>query len=115
MLRRKLPGVPAGTMLKAISYYWRLFATGLCFTVFGLSGAFFGGIVFPVMRLVPGGPAAHQRRVRATVRVYMRFFVGLMNAVGVLRFEFEGAEALGRPGQMILANHPSLIDVLFLL
>jgi 1-acyl-sn-glycerol-3-phosphate acyltransferase len=102
-------------MLKAISYYWRLFATGLCFAVFGASAVFFGLVVFPIMRFVPGSPGAHRRRVRATCRVYMRSFVGLMNAVGVLSFEFEGAERLGRPGQIILANHPSLIDVVFLI
>ena len=102
-------------MIRAISYYWRLFATGLCFIVFGLGAAFFGMVVFPIMRLVPGSPDAHRRRVRSCFRVYMRSFIGLMNAVGVLRFEFEGAERLGRPGQVILANHPSLIDVVFLL
>jgi 1-acyl-sn-glycerol-3-phosphate acyltransferase len=102
-------------MIRAISYYWRLFATGLCFAVFGLGAVFFGMLVFPIMRLVPGSPGAHCRRVRATCRVYMRSFVALMFAVGVLTFEFEGAERLGRPGQIILANHPSLIDVVFLL
>jgi 1-acyl-sn-glycerol-3-phosphate acyltransferase len=102
-------------MFKAISYYWRFFATGLCFAVFGLSAVVFGMVVFPVMRLVPGSAGAHRRRVRSTVRVYMRSFVGLMSAVGVLSFEFAGAERLGRPGQVILANHPSLIDVVFLL
>jgi len=102
-------------MIKAISYYWRLFATGLCFAVFGLGAVFFGMIVFPIMRFVPGSPGAHRRRVRATFRVYMRSFVGLMSAVGVLSYEFDGAERLGRPGQIILANHPSLIDVVFLI
>jgi 1-acyl-sn-glycerol-3-phosphate acyltransferase len=67
------------------------------------------------MRLVPGSPGAHRRRVRTTCRLYMRSFVGLMSAVGVLSFEFEGADRLGRPGQIILANHPSLIDVVFLI
>jgi 1-acyl-sn-glycerol-3-phosphate acyltransferase len=98
-----------------LSYYWRLFATGLCFTVFGLGATIFGMLVFPVMRLVPGTDEAHRRRVRATFRVYMRAFVGLMSAVGVLSYEFRGAERLGRPGQIILANHPSLIDVVFLI
>ena len=102
-------------MIKVISYCWRLFATGLCFVVFGLGAVLFGMIVFPIMRLVPGSPDAHRRRVRSVFRIYMRSFVGLMNAVGVLSFEFEGAERLGRPGQVILANHPSLIDVVFLL
>lgn len=114
MLRGKAGG-PAGTMIKAISYYWRLFATGLCFAVFGIGAVFFGMVVFPIMRVVPGSPGAHRRRVRATFRVYMRSFVGLMSAVGVLSYEIEGAERLGRPGQIILANHPSLIDVIFLI
>lgn len=98
-----------------VSYYWRLFATGLCFTVFGVGAAIFGMLVFPVMRLAPGSEEAHRRRVRATFRVYMRTFVGFMSAVGVLSYEFRGSERLGRPGQIILANHPSLIDVVFLI
>jgi 1-acyl-sn-glycerol-3-phosphate acyltransferase len=97
------------------SYYWRLFATGLCFTVFGLAAAVFGMLVFPLMRLLPGSADAHKRRVRATFRAFMRSFVGLMSLVGVLTYEFQGAERLGRPGQVILANHPSLIDVVFLI
>ncbi|MEX5669565.1 lysophospholipid acyltransferase family protein, partial [Pseudomonas neuropathica] len=30
-------------------------------------------------------------------------------------YDIQGAEKLGRPGQMIIANHPSLIDVVFLI
>lgn len=121
MLRGKRWGAeePRGAMLKAViysfAYYWRLVATGLCFAVFGLGAAIFGMLVFPVMRLAPGSDAAHRRRVRSTFRVYMRTFVGFMSAVGVLSYEFRGAERLGRPGQIILANHPSLIDVVFLI
>jgi 1-acyl-sn-glycerol-3-phosphate acyltransferase len=102
-------------LIRRISYYWRLFATGLCFTVFGLAAAVFGMLVFPLMRLLPGSADAHKRRVRATFRAFMRSFVGLMSLVGVLTYEFQGAERLGRPGQVILANHPSLIDVVFLI
>jgi 1-acyl-sn-glycerol-3-phosphate acyltransferase len=102
-------------MIKALSYYWRLFATGLCFTVFGLGAAMCGMLVFPLLRLLPGEAEAHRRRVRATSRAFMRSFVWLMNATGVLSYEFIGAERLGRPGQIILANHPSLIDVVFLI
>jgi len=102
-------------MLKSISYCWRLLATALCFAVFGLLGLWSGLMVFPLVRLVPGNRAAHRRRVRALFRIGMRFFVEFMRAVGVLTYEFRDARRLGRPGQMILANHPSLIDVVFLL
>ena len=108
-------GVFPGKMIGRISYYWRLFATGLCFTVFGLSAAIFGALVFPLMRLLPGEAGAHRRRVRATFRVFMRSFVGLMSAVGVLTYDFEDSRRLGKPGQLIIANHPSLIDVVFLI
>jgi 1-acyl-sn-glycerol-3-phosphate acyltransferase len=102
-------------MLKSISYCWRLLATALCFAVFGLLGLVSGLVVFPLVRLVPGSQAAHRRRVRALFRIGMRFFVEFMRAVGVLTYEFRDTDRLGRPGQMILANHPSLIDVVFLL
>jgi 1-acyl-sn-glycerol-3-phosphate acyltransferase len=102
-------------MLKSISYCWRLLATTLCFAVFGLLGLASGLMVFPLVRLVPGSRTAHRRRVRALFRIGMRFFVEFMRAVGVLTYEFRDAGRLGRPGQMILANHPSLIDVVFLL
>ena len=101
--------------VRGLDYYWRLCATAFCFAVFGLCGLVFGLIVFPLMRLIPGDPATHRRRVRTTFLNVMRWFAGLMRAVGVLTYEFEGAERLGRPGQMVMANHPTLIDVVFLL
>jgi 1-acyl-sn-glycerol-3-phosphate acyltransferase len=102
-------------MLKSISYAWRLCATALCFGMFGLLSLVSGMAVFPLVRLLPGSKATHQRRVRALFRLGMRLFVGFMRAVGVLTYEVRDAVRLGRPGQMILANHPSLIDVVFLL
>jgi 1-acyl-sn-glycerol-3-phosphate acyltransferase len=102
-------------VFKSISYGWRLLATALCFAVFGLLGLISGLVVFPLVRLLPGTAADHQRRVRALFRFGMRCFVEFMRGVGVLTYEFQGAGRLGRPGQMILANHPSLIDVVFLM
>ena len=45
----------------------------------------------------------------------LRFFIGIMHRGGVLTYEFHGRERLGRPGQLVIANHPTLIDVVFLL
>ncbi len=102
-------------MNKNIDHAWRLSATAFCFAVFGLCGLVFGLVVFPLMRLIPGSATQHRRRVRATFLKVMHWFAGLMRSVGVLTYEFEGSERLGRPGQMVMANHPSLIDVVFLL
>lgn len=102
-------------MIKSISYGWRLCGTALCFAVFGVGGLVLGLAVFPLLRLLPGSEAEHRRRVRATLQISLRIFVELMRGIGVLTYAFAGAERLGRPGQMIVANHPSLIDVVFLL
>ena len=44
-----------------------------------------------------------------------RFFVGYLQWSGVLSVRFNGLEKLGRPGQLILANHPSLLDIVLLI
>jgi len=38
-----------------------------------------------------------------------------MRVTGLLTLDFRGAEQLGKPGQMIIANHPSLLDVMLLI
>jgi len=97
------------------AYYWRLFATACCFVVFGLGGLALGLVVFPLTRLLPGGELAQRERVRRTLGAVLRWFADFTVFMGVLTYEVSGAERLGRPGQLVLANHPSLIDVVFLL
>ncbi|MBL8909417.1 MAG: 1-acyl-sn-glycerol-3-phosphate acyltransferase, partial [Archangium sp.] len=48
-------------------------------------------------------------------RGWFRFFIGLMKVLGVHTYEIHGVEKLNRKGLFILANHPSLVDVVFLL
>lgn len=92
-------------------YWWRLIATAASFTLFGIGGVLLRVLVFPVLSLLPGDAAAQQRRARQVVSWNFRTFVKFMHRSGVLTYQVEGAERLGRPGQMIIANHPSLIDV----
>lgn len=94
---------------------WRLFGTATSFALFGLGGVLLGAIVFPLLRLLPGSPAARRSRARAIVRGSFRLFIGYMSRMGVISYEISGGERLGRPGQLIVANHPSLIDVVFLI
>jgi 1-acyl-sn-glycerol-3-phosphate acyltransferase len=97
-------------------FYWlRLPATGLCFAVFGLAAALLGLIVLPVLGLARRDPLRRRHLARAVISAAMRAFVYLMRAVRVLDFTFAGRELLGQPGQIIVANHPTLIDVIFLL
>ena len=100
--------------MRSDAYYWRLSATALCFAVFGVASLALGLAVFPLLRLT-AAPAAGCLRVRRVLAAVLRGYLRLMSALGVLSWEFAGTERLGRPGQVILANHPTLIDVLFLI
>ena len=93
---------------------WRLLATGLGFVFFGVFGVLLQIVLLPwLLRRSPD--LAQQKQARRLVtRTWLWFSYYLMRS-GILRAEFEGFERLGRPGQLILANHPSLLDVVFLL
>ncbi|CAB3883559.1 1-acyl-sn-glycerol-3-phosphate acyltransferase [Achromobacter sp. 77] len=95
-------------------WLWRLVATGMAFTMFGVGGVLLRLMVFPPQRLLPGDRQDRQRRARWALNGTFRLFIRFMVRVGILTVEFKGADRLGRPGQMILANHPSLLDVVFL-
>ena len=96
-------------------YYWRLIATAASFTLFGLGGLSLRLVVFPLLSCLPGDAVRHRQRARYTVSRLFWLFIRFMTRTGVLSYEVHGAERLGRPGQMIIANHPSLIDVVFLI
>ncbi|SEN87837.1 MULTISPECIES: 1-acyl-sn-glycerol-3-phosphate acyltransferase [unclassified Pseudomonas] len=97
------------------AYYWRLIATAASFVLFGLGGLCLRLLVFPLLTWLPGDAQAHRLRARRTVGRLFWFFIRFMARTGVLTYQIDGAEKLGRPGQMIIANHPSLIDVVFLI
>lgn len=102
-------------MLDRLGRCWRILATGACFLVFGMGGAVFGLIVFPLLCLfVPAGE--RRRRVaRAVIHGTFGWFVALMRAAGVITVEVRGLDKLRSGGQLILANHPTLIDVVLLM
>ncbi|KFI08177.1 1-acyl-sn-glycerol-3-phosphate acyltransferase [Massilia sp. BSC265] len=102
-------------MLARLDHAWRVLATGLSFALFGIGGLFLRVIAFPLLALCIRAPEARKRAARATIRASFRAFVGIMRGLGVLRYEVRGLDKLERKGQLILANHPTLIDTVFLI
>jgi 1-acyl-sn-glycerol-3-phosphate acyltransferase len=101
-------------MRKRDAYLWRLIFTGACFVLFGIGGLILGLLVIPAIFLLPGPVERGQARVRALVQRAFRLFVAIMNGGRGLSYQFVGRERLGRPGQLIIANHPTLIDVVLI-
>ena len=102
-------------MAEWLNRQWRLAATGLCFAVFGLGGLVVRCVVYPALLLAIRHPQSRQLAAQSVIHHSLRWFVALMTGVGVLSYEVRGRERLQRRGLLILANHPSLIDVVFLM
>ncbi len=102
-------------MYKSLNYCWRLFATGLSFSVFGLGAVFLRVLVFPLLRLTPSNRQQRIANVQRWVHYSFYIFIGLMHRLGIMTYEVKGEEKLRQPGQLIIANHPTLIDVVFLI
>src|SRR4026209_2201588 len=103
-------------VIAAANYYWRLVMTGATFLLFSTGGAVGSYTVFPALRLLPGGQRERERRVRWMICRFFGLMVALLRVTGVMRLETRGLERLQRAGGvLVLANHPSLLDVVVLL
>ena len=101
-------------MITKLNYCWRLMATGGCFAAFGIGGLALSIFVFPVLLLTPRNTRAV--RARWLIHKFFGVFMGLMEIVGIMRFEVFGAEKLRNcRSTLVLATHPTLIDVVALL
>jgi len=99
---------------------WRVLGTGFSFVVFGAAALLLSVTVCPLLALTAPSRKVARARIQRALHYGCRFFVGLMKTVGVISYELHGIERLaqhpgGAQGRLILANHPSLIDAVFLL
>lgn len=97
------------------NYYWRVLATGLSFTVFGLGGVIIPLLATPWITLTSKTTAQRQARARLFIHRSFRFYIHMMRSLGVLTWDINDEHLLRRPGLLVLANHPCLIDVVLLI
>ncbi|PHQ69447.1 MAG: 1-acyl-sn-glycerol-3-phosphate acyltransferase [Sneathiella sp.] len=103
-------------MRDRMNYYWRLAGTGLAFSGFGIGGLLMTVIVFPIIAAVTPNDAQRVRRVRKVIYYSFRFFVSMLRIGGIINSRFHETERLKNcHGGLIIANHPSLLDTVFLM
>jgi 1-acyl-sn-glycerol-3-phosphate acyltransferase len=98
-------------MFNGMVRYWRMFGVALSFCAIGVGGV----LVFPVLNLVIWERRLRMTAARFLIHLTFRSIVALMWAFGVFRYDIRGLERLERRGLLILANHPSLVDIVFLI
>ncbi len=101
--------------MRGFNYYWRLFATGFSFSVFGIGALLITITLFPAVHLLSFSRSRANRCCQYVIHLSFRFFIWMMKVMGVLTYDVVGAEKLLRAsGTLIIANHPTLLDVVFI-
>ena len=93
----------------------RSFLCMLCFFIFGAGALGLGGIVFPIMLIIYRDWSARRRILSKSIHVSWRFFVWLMIKMRLISIKCDREKLKKISDRIIIANHPSLIDVVILI
>lgn len=102
-----------------INFFRRVYnvkVKGLSFFVFGLGSLFFALFVYPLLFILIHPRERLSKILRRMVGRSFKLFYLFMKWMGIVRMEFEGLDELSRTrSSIICANHPSLLDAVFLI
>ena len=100
-------------MFDPVQRGWRVLATGFAFACFFLGGAVLAGVVFPILA---HGRTGRQDQAQRLIHHVFRFYLMMLRGIGLIRLEVAGGDRLAAcRGKIIVANHPTLLDVVFLM
>lgn len=99
--------------MRRLDHLWRVCATGMAFAAIFFGGGILAVAVLPVFLLAKD---RHRERVQGAIHGLFRFYLFCLPRLGLLTLKFEGVDRLQAPGgRLIVANHPSLLDVVALM
>jgi len=103
-------------MIAWLDRTWRLCATAISFALFGLGGLILALTVFPLFNLLVRDKEKRAAMAQTCVHRIWWAYVRIMAGIGTLTFETHGAEMLRKErGTLVIANHPSLLDIVFIM
>lgn len=98
------------------NYCWRVAATGFSFASFGLGGMAIATVIAPVLNVTTSDSEKRQQRAQNVIKYSFKGFTEMMVKLGIMTYSVEGLEKLQNSRQeLVIANHPSLIDVVVLI
>lgn len=99
-----------------LNYGWRVFATALGFALFGVGGLVISLIFFPLVCLIVSDKPKRQLHVQVIIHNCFYFYITLLKILGIMTTEVIGKEKLlDDSAQLLIANHPTLLDVVMIL
>jgi 1-acyl-sn-glycerol-3-phosphate acyltransferase len=86
----------------------------VAFLVFGLGVLVISVLALPLLQMVSWRRSATQGRLQALIHHSFRLFAWFMTTMGLIRVTWSGRERLRERPILVVANHPTLIDVVLL-
>jgi 1-acyl-sn-glycerol-3-phosphate acyltransferase len=101
---------------RRLLYGYRVLGKWFSFLIFGTGTLLLVFPVLPLMALLFHPRRNFQRRARLLVSRSFRVYIGMMRALGLVTLEAPERHVLNAAaGKIIVANHPSLLDVVMLI
>ncbi len=86
--------------------YWRSFLATICFGIFGIGSVLVNFLVFPFIQ--------NKKELCADIVRYLwKFFIGLLTVIGLIEIDIKKLDKI--ENKIIVATHPSFIDILILM
>lgn len=104
------------TIKNKLNYAWRVGATGFSFASFGIGGIAISTVIAPLVYLSARDATVRQQRTQYIIHNGFKGFTEMMVKLGIMTYSVEGLEKLKHSRQeLVIANHPTLIDVVILI
>lgn len=97
------------------AFQYRRAATGFCWAIFGIGGLGLTLTYFPWPNVTEKNKERRVDRARKAISASFRLFLKVTRGLGVMDYKVEGIEELRNvKGAIIVANHPTILDYVFL-
>lgn len=101
---------------RGADFTWRLAGTGLAFAAFSVGGFILAVVGFRLINLVTPDLLRRRERYQSLLRGAFKLFLWSLRGMRILDFNAVGVDDLKNArGVMLVANHPTLLDVVFLM
>lgn len=101
-------------MAEKLDWIRRFCGTLFGFVFFSIAALTIKILLYPYVRNYWQNDLSDQLKARKIVSKTWDLFIRYLIWAGVLEVKYSGFERLGRVGQLVLANHPSLLDVVLI-
>jgi 1-acyl-sn-glycerol-3-phosphate acyltransferase len=93
----------------------RLLGTGLLFAIFGIGAVILAGLVLPIVVRRRNRGTERDLLAQRWIQRWFAIYVRIGEIIQMWDFEESGTHLLQDRGNLVVANHPSLLDVVFLI